>query len=281
MVEKTPTWKPFAPLLVALFLVIASPDDADAQTDYYNTDAGRPIRVEDAYALERRAFEIQLAPLRLERTRGGVYQWGIEPELAYGIFPRTHVEVGAPLEYVDAGANGNTAGLAGIDVSVFHALNAETRIPALAVALGALFPAGPLGPDKTYASVKGIVTRTFSWARFHANAEYTFGNAVEDSGNDDPSATLVTGGEVSRWMAGLAVDRTFPLRALLVTGEVFAEKPLVESEDVQWNVGIGSRYQLGPRFSADAGIGRRLTGDDQSWYMTFGAAVAYGLPWRP
>ena len=82
-------------------------------------------------------------------------------------------------------------------------------------------------------------------------------------------------------MAGLAVDRTFPLRALLVTGEVFAEKPVVEGEDVHWNAASGSRYQLNPRFHVDAGIGRRLTGDDQSWYMTFGAAVAFGLPWSP
>ncbi|HVJ63479.1 MAG TPA: NAD(P)/FAD-dependent oxidoreductase, partial [Tahibacter sp.] len=43
---------------------------AAAQTDYYNTDAGRPITIEDAYPVERRAVEIQLAPLRLERARG-------------------------------------------------------------------------------------------------------------------------------------------------------------------------------------------------------------------
>ena len=31
-----------------------------AQTDYYNTDAGRPVLMEDAYALERRGFELQV-----------------------------------------------------------------------------------------------------------------------------------------------------------------------------------------------------------------------------
>ncbi|MBA2669021.1 MAG: hypothetical protein H0U67_01455, partial [Gemmatimonadetes bacterium] len=28
-----------------------------AQTDYYNTDAGRPVRIEDAHPVERYAFE--------------------------------------------------------------------------------------------------------------------------------------------------------------------------------------------------------------------------------
>jgi len=68
-----------------------------AQTDYYNTDAGRPLTIEDAYPVERRAVELQAAPLRVERALGGVYRWGIEPEVAIGILPRTQFEVGLPL----------------------------------------------------------------------------------------------------------------------------------------------------------------------------------------
>ena len=106
------------------------------------------------------------------------------------------------------------------------------------------------------------------------NGEYTVGEA-----DGEP----VGGGaaEVSRWAAGVAADRTFPLKALLVTGEVFAEQPLRGSDDVRWNTGVGFRYQLSPRFNVDAGIGRRLTGHDRSWHVTFGTAVAFGLPWQP
>ena len=254
--------------------------EALAQTDYYNTDAGRPIRVEDAYSVERRAFEIQLAPLRLERSRGGRYQWGLEPEIAYGILPRTHIEVGLPLAYLDGGVAGSTAGLSGVDVSLFHNLNVETSIPAFAFSLHGLLPAGHLGPNKPYMSLKGIATRTFRWARFHMNGEYTFG----DSEREPSTANTFIGRnveEVSRWLAGVALDRTIPLKSLLVTGEVYAEQPLADAEDVHWNTGVGLRYQLSPRYNVDAGIGRRLTGDAQSWHVTFGAAVAFGLPWRP
>src|SRR5829696_2613273 len=127
---------------VAAAFIAAAPR-LGAQTDYYNTDLGRPLQVEDYLALERYGLELQAAPFRVERARGGVYNWGIEPELAYGVFPRTHIEVGLPLAYIDAGpVGGHTSGLAGIDVSVLHQLNIETAIPGLAVVGEALLPVG-------------------------------------------------------------------------------------------------------------------------------------------
>ena len=248
---------------------------ASAQTDYYNTDAGRPLRIEDALAVERRAFEIQAAPLRLERSRSGAYHWEIEPELAYGILPRTHLEIGAPFTFIDGGAGERTSGLAGVHLSAFHSLNAETSIPALAVAASVLLPAGSLGPDKAYASAKAIMTRTFTWARFHVNGEYTFASRL--TADDDGALGAA---EVSSWIAGIAVDRTFPLKAFLVGGELYAREPMHASEELEWNTAVGIRYQLDPRFNIDGGVGRRLTGDEQGWHFTFGTAYAFGLPWR-
>ena len=40
-----------------------------AQTDYYNTSAGRPLRIEDALPVEYRGVELDLAPLRWESAR--------------------------------------------------------------------------------------------------------------------------------------------------------------------------------------------------------------------
>jgi hypothetical protein len=258
--------------------LIAAAPHLGAQTDYYNTDLGRPLQVEDYLSLERYGLELQAAPLRVERAHGGVYNWGIEPELAYGIFPRTHVEVGLPLAYVDAGPiGGHVSGLAGVDVSLFHQLNVETAIPGLAVVGQALLPAGGLGPDKAYASVKGIATRTMSWARVHANAQYTFGSRLPAAGGE---GRALGGGavELSQWLAGLAVDRTFPLRSLLVGGGLTARQPLRRGEDTELSSTVGARYQLSPRWNIDAGLGRRLTGDARGWYATFGTSYAFGLP---
>ena len=191
------------------------------------------------------------------------------PEVAYGILPRTHLEVGFPLRFVDPGGAGEVQGLAGIEVAVLHNLNVETTtLPAFAVAADVLLPVGGLAPDRAYTSVKGIATRTFGFARLHANAQYTFG-----SDPDEGEAV----GEASRWMAGLAVDKAFPLRALLATADVFAEQALGDGEDLAWTAEAGVRYQLSPQFNIDLGVGRRFTGDDQGWFFTFGTARAFGL----
>lgn len=261
----------FHRLAIAAFL--AFPLSIAAQTDYYNTDAGRPITVEDAYATERYAFELQVAPLRLERSNGGLYTWEVEPEIAYGILPRTHIEVGVPIAYRDRGAAGKTVGAAGLDISMLHNLNAETSIPALGIAGELLLPFGGLAPENAFFSAKGIATRTLTWARFHFNARYTVGGTPTVS----PLAEEDEEVDVSRWLLGVAMDKAFPLKSMLVTAESFVSQPIQEDGEAQWNVGGGVRYQASPRLALDVGLGKRFTGDDQGWFVTFGMARAFAV----
>jgi hypothetical protein len=265
------------PAFIALAGMLVHSHRLAAQTDFYNTDAGRPVQIEDAYATERYAFEMKLGTVRLERLRGGIYNWAMEPELAYGILPRTHIEAGLRLAYTDPGGNSSRSGVAGLDLSLFHNLNVETStLPALGVRVDVLFPVGSLAPDHTYASLKGIATRTFSWMRFHVNGQYTFGSSIRNLTADTPT-TGVGAVEVSRWLAGLAVDKTFPLRAMLVTADFFARQPIFKEEAVDYNVGSGIRYQVNPKWAIDGGIGRRLNGPDQGWFATFGTAYGFAI----
>jgi hypothetical protein len=246
---------------------------ARGQTDYYNTDRGRPIRIEDAYPTERYSFDVHLAPVTLQRSPGGVYTWRLNPEVAYGVFPRTQIEVGMPLTYVDLGASARSFGLAGIDLSALYNFNVETEsMPALGVRGTVVLPVGSLAPDRAYASVQGMATRTYRWARFHVNGQYTAGSRPSSA---QPMASA--GEDVSRWLAGIAVDRTFPLRALLLTAETFAEQPLEPDASVAWRAGAGLRYQVDPFFAVDAGVGKRLTGEDTGWFITVGLARVFGI----
>jgi hypothetical protein len=254
----------------ALLLVAGLARGAQAQTDYYNTDRGRPVQVEDASPTERYAFELKLAPVRLERARGGAYRWGLDPELAYGILPRTQIELGAPITYVDA-AGTRRSGLAGLELSALHALNAESRtLPAFALRADLLAPVGGLAPDDVYGTFTAIATRTFRLLRVHANAQVTAGPTPIA-----PAASVA--GEQSRWLAGVAADRTFPLRSVLVTGEVLASQPIDRDAPLEWTLGTGVRWQWTPTLALDGGIGRRLTGDERAWYLTFGSAYAFAL----
>lgn len=264
-------WRRFV-LAVALHASAASA--LSAQTDFYNTSPGRPVRVEDAVPVEYRAVELNVAPIRLDLLNQDTRFWSLLPEATIGILPRTQLQLGMPIAYVNAPGT-STRGVAGLDVSFLHALNMETSIPAFALAGSISLPVGPLGGEATYGTLKGIVTRTLPWARFHANAQFTAGPS---QGSPDSSASAVTDGrDLSRWLAGIAVDKTFALHSLLITAESFAEQPIRGDAAVAWSAGTGLRYQLSPRWAMDAGIGRRMTGDNRAWYVTFGSAYALGL----
>jgi hypothetical protein len=250
---------------------------AAAQKDYYKLDKNRPSRISDAYTTERYAIDVKVAPLRLERESGGVYHWEFEPEVAYGILPRTSVEIGLPFAIVDAGPAGRRSGVAGLDLSAFHTLNVETRtLPAMAIRADVVLPVGSLAPDRAHPSMTGLVTRTFSWARFHVNGQYGFGPAPAEPVHGGEPLAPVTGKEASRWLAGVAVDRVFPLRALLLVGNVYARQPLHDDDPLEWSAGAGFRYQVNPYLVVDSGLERRLTGDP-AWQFTVGAAYQFAL----
>lgn len=261
-----------------------------AQTDYFNTDTGRPLQVEDAHVVERRAVELQLAPLRIEGGRGRRAQWGIEPEFAVGFANRTQFEVGFPIVQRDPAAGGRlptgapggarALALGGVEVALLHMLNVETALPAMAVGVEAVLPVGAEAPDRVYPTLKGILTRTLPGFRVHVNGQVTVGDAPAAPRAGGEGAPGVA--ERSRWLAGVSVDRPFPLRALLLGAEVVASRPLLagDARPLRVDVAAGARSQLSPRVALDLGGGRRVQGEETGWYLTAGAAVAVGLPWR-
>jgi hypothetical protein len=259
---------------VFLALALAAPA-AGAQTDFYNTDRGRPLSVEDAVVIERHAFELQAAPIRFERIARGVTRGGIAPELAWGVLPRTQLEVAVPIAYQEDGTRARPlVALAGVEVDVLHQLNTESvTLPAFALGAGVHLPVGPLAPGRAVATLRALATRTLAWGRVHVNASYAPG---EDLSPGDPAA-----GEATRWSGGIAVDHTFALRSLLVGADVVALSPMIAVADVEWRAGIGLRHQLSPRVAFDAGLNRRLSAGVPGWSLTAGAAYAFAPPGMP
>jgi hypothetical protein len=260
--------------LTAVIALLVPSGGLRAQVDYFNLDAERPVAVEDALPIERHAFELQLAPLRVEGEPDGTKTWSVAPELAYGILPRTDVSLHVPLILSRDGAlGGDVSGLSGLELEVFHNLNLETRtIPALALRGGVALPVGGLGPESARSTLGAVATRSFTGPRralrLHANAEITAGEAAaeEDAGADG-----------TRWRAGLALDRTFVFQSFLIVGNVYADRPLVEGADTRWIAGAGIRYQVTPRLAVDAGVERRLGDEGPDWAFTLGTANAFAL----
>jgi len=158
-------------LVISASVVLAT--SAHSQTHYYNLDAGRPGRIEDALATERYELEAQFAPFRLERLLDGSRRWRAEPKLSYGLAPFTELEVRAPLVYTTATGGSTTGGLAGIGIGTLHAWNLErTFVPAFALTGELMLPAGALAPARSTFSVKAIATKTTPFLRAHLNAGY-------------------------------------------------------------------------------------------------------------
>lgn len=263
--------------ILASLLLPVIPVIGSAQTDYFNTDRGRPLHVQDATAIERYAFELQAAPLRWSRASDARVVWSVEPELAYGIFTRTQLEIGVPVFITEGFEGGSRSGVGAVHVSALHALNVETLgLPALALSAAVSIPAGNFGARRLYTTVGGIATRTTTVGRVHLNVDATSGEGIADTDSRWDSARGAGLEELSRWSAGVAIDRALPLRSMLVGAEVVARQPLREGSSVAWQAGAGVRWQLDPRWALDAGIGRTL-GDDHEWSLTFGAARAFGL----
>ena len=252
---------------------LAIPGTVQGQTDYFNTDRGRPLHVQDAITIEQYAFELQAAPIRWERTPGSFVVWSLEPEIAYGVLPRTQLEIGLPLYVTDGIGDGTRKGVGAVHLSVVHALNVETLgLPALGVHAALSIPAGDFGPRRTYGTLGALVTRTTSLGRIHLNADATGGPAVAPSEPDaNPGAA-----ELSRWTLGVAADRTMPLRSLLFGAEVVAAQPFQDDSEVEWRAAAGVRWQVNPYWAFDAGLGRSF-GDEHEWLLTFGAARSFGL----
>jgi hypothetical protein len=256
---------PTAAITAGLLLYFLVPS-ASAQIDYRNLDDDRPVVTEDAYPVERYAFEL-LAPYRFEAEAGGTRLHTSVPEAAYGLARNAQVGLKLPLAAVDEGTETDW-GLAGLRVFGLYNLNTESGwLPALTVRADATFPVGSLAGDGSRLAIKAIATRSWGRMRVHLNAARGFGS--EDA--------LSVAEPLNRWNASLAIDRTFFRSSILVIGEV-AVSQAVQDAPTAVNAALGGRWQWTPTLVLDAGVTRRLrsdTGPDIA--LTIGLSHAFAL----
>jgi hypothetical protein len=261
----------------ATTMLVVLPAVGSAQTDWFNTDRGRPLHVQDARAIERYAFELQVAPVHWSRGRSGRDVWTVEPEIAYGILPRTQLGVGVAVSHVPAINGLRQLSATSLHVSALHALNVETlSIPALALSAELEVPFGSSSSRRVFPMLGLAATRTTSLGRLHANAD--LGLAAEEPASPDacgPEEPLAPHDE-SRWLVGVALDRAFALKSMLLAAELVARQPVISGSEVEWRAAGGIRWQRDPNWSLNAGLGRSF-GDAKEWSVTFGAARTFGL----
>jgi hypothetical protein len=237
-----------------------------AQIDYRNLDDERPLFSEDAYPIERYAFEL-LIPYRYEAEAGGERVHASVLELGYGAAANTQLGVHVPFAVVDE-PDGVEAGLAGIQPFVLYNFNTEGPwLPALALRGDLSLPVGSLGGEGTRFTIRAIATRSWGLTRLHLNALRSFG----------PEDGLSVAEPARRWTYSVALDRTILRHSILLGAEVVASRA-VRGEAVEVNAGAGGRWQWTPTFVLDLGISRRLRETGPDLGLTIGLSHAFALP---
>ncbi len=252
-----------------LWLVTASfaaTAPAAAQIDYRNLDDERPVATEDAYPIERYAFELT-APYRYEAEPEGSKVHLVVPEIAYGLLPNAELGLEAPLAAVDVGSDTDW-GLAGLQAFAFYNFNTESPVlPAFSLRGDLSLPVGSLAGDATRFTLKGIATRTWGRTRFHLNLARSFGSEDE----------LAAAEPANRWAYSLAADRTLFRESVLLIGEVAATEAL-RGAPTEVNASVGARFQWAPTLVLDAGISRRLRdGVGPDLALTLGLSHAFAF----
>jgi hypothetical protein len=255
------------PIIAAGLVAAASPGTAPAQTDFYNLDKDRPLRVEDAYATKRYAFELKMSPLTLSQVRDGTLQYRPALELKHGLLPGLDVSAGLKLGVDRSSARGTERSDTELELSSLLNLTTETRwLPALGLRVTGHLPVE--GDEPRSLQLRGLATRSIRGpVRAHVNGGWTFG-----------------GEPVERWWAGLALDYALPFRHTLLMAETYVadapggEVAGIDSPTRRAHSTAGFRHQLSPTLALDAGAGASWTGAaGPDWLLTAGLTYEFGV----
>jgi hypothetical protein len=268
--------------LAIAFLATGLPTGTAAQTDFYNLDKDRPLRVEDAYATKRYAWEWKAAPLALSQLRDGTVRYQPSLELKHGLLPGLEVSAGVGLDVHRTLPHEARRASTELEVSTLLNLTTETRwLPALGVRVTGHVPLEDQD-DRLSLEVKGLATRSLGgpW-RAHLNAGWILTQELDELHGPLPGVRPGHG-PPEVWWAGLALDYALPFRHTLLLADTWV------SEREQW-VGddesrttvqstVGLRHQLSPTTAIDAGLGRAWSGPaGADWRLNLGLTYEFGV----
>jgi hypothetical protein len=246
-------------------VLVLAPIQAGA-VDHKNLDEGRPLRLEDAYAISTGEIALEAGAGFTLRRHGD--DRGFFPiELLYGAFPNFQVGVGTtlstdPREIDEPGKSGD------LRIGALYNLNQETLVmPAFGVKLEVELPSG-VGSKGVDVEVKGIVTKSFERLSVHFNAAYLF-LTDSDRGQRDGRYELVLG-------ASYPIGAPKFTRATLIA-DVFTEQNTHRGESNVVGTELGLRYQLTPSMVWDVGVGTEFAGPSERSPFFFSTGLSWAF----
>lgn len=234
--------------------------------DHGNLDAGRPLRIEDAYPIAAGEWVVETG-VGYTNDRNSPDHVLFPIEIAFGVAPNLEARIGTTLQ-TNPGSVEDASKSGDLHLSGLYNFNQETlRMPAFGVRATLNVPTG-VDSSGTDGEVKAIVTKSIDRLTLHFNAAYELasgGGRAERDGRYE-----------------FVVGASYPLGApkhtrTLLLADLFAEQSPLQGDSNVYGAGLGMRYQLLERIVLDFGLGSEFAGPAEraSFFATGGVSVGF------
>lgn len=203
-------------IITSAVLVIATSANG---IDHANFDSGRPLRLEDAYAIPHRELSLELG-IGFDIRREADDQVFAPFELVWGALPNLQLSLGTtfisdPHEVDDESKSGD------VHLEALYNFNQETALPAFAIKGELNLPTG-VDSSGVDGEITAILTKSFGNVSLHVNAGYEFLSGTDD-GEEDGLYKFAFG-------ASLPLGAPMHTRTTLLA-DLFVEEALQSGED--------------------------------------------------
>jgi hypothetical protein len=255
--------KTIAALIFALALSV--PVSAFA-IDHGNLDEGRPLRLEDAYAISTGEIALETGA-GFSLLRRGPDRGFFPIEVLWGALPNLQISLGTTLS-TDPHEIDEPVKSGDLRLSALYNLNQETLVvPAFGVKLEVNLPTG-VDAHGVALKLKGIVTKSIERLSLHFNAGY---QVLTDARREERDGHYE-----------LVLGASYPLGAprytrATIIADIFTEQSARHGEDNTVGVEAGFRYQITRTIVWDAGVGTEFAGpaDRSTFFMGTGLSFAF------
>jgi len=234
--------------------------------DHDNLDPNRPLQVEDAYPIPEGEIALE-SGVRVNDRREGRTRFAFQPQILYGAFRNTQIEIQSDLLTESATVVGpNRSG--DLRLGVLYNFNTETlTLPALAMSLELDVPTGvqSKGVDT---KVTGILTRSVGRLRFHVNGSYALHGSPQYQER----------GGMYRIVAAVSYPIGYPYRfreTLII--DVYTRQSDLVGQSNHTGIEVGLRHQLTSRIVLDGGLGTEFLGPSDRAAITGTVGLSVGF----
>jgi Putative MetA-pathway of phenol degradation len=234
--------------------------------DHKNLDGGRPLRLDDAYAISTGEVEVEIGS-GFTLQRRGTDRGFFTVEVLMGALPNLQIGIGTVL-FTDPRGIDEPAKSGDLSLGVLYNFNQETLVlPAFGARMELNLPTG-VHSHGVEVELKGIVTKSFERVSVHLNAGYEF---LTDParGERDGHYELVLG-------ASLPLGAPQYTRATLIA-DLFTQQAIHRGESNVFGAEMGFRYQLTPSIVWDLGVGTEFAGPAERSRFFFNTGLSFGF----